>query len=125
WRSRTPGKRASGQAPNEVLVRLLRAWQDQPEERALRYLLALLLVRRRVLRVEQPTLADGFTDKAPPDKASALRLYCPRTDSSYTVDIAEPGRDEGATLQQRLASLIENGEGPSATPVGAPLRRAA
>ncbi|MGL4513247.1 MAG: hypothetical protein ACRCT8_09175, partial [Lacipirellulaceae bacterium] len=46
WRSRTPGKRASGQAPNEVLVRLLRAWQDQPEERALRYLLALLLVRR-------------------------------------------------------------------------------
>jgi hypothetical protein len=116
WRARTPGKHAAGRAPNEVLLRLLDAWQDQPQERAIRYLLALLLVRRRVLRVEQPTLADAFASPSVPPKRPGLLLYAPRTDTTYSIDVCEPSSDEAPALQARLTALIEGGDPASVFP---------
>lgn len=51
WRSRmpTPQTRQFQLAPNEVLLQLLEDLESQPDKVALRYVLALLLVRRRLL----------------------------------------------------------------------------
>jgi len=57
WKSRIPEPTAKKikLAPNEVLLELFDQLADQPEQADLRYVLALLLVRRRVLRVEEVT----------------------------------------------------------------------
>jgi hypothetical protein len=125
WRARTPGKPAAGRAPNEVLLRLLDAWQDQPHERAIRYLLALLLVRRRVLRVEQPTLAEALDTQATPTDRSGLLLYAPRTDTTYSIEVCEPSGDEAAALQARLTTLVEGGDTVHTIPATEAIRSAA
>ena len=55
WKSQIPNveaKRAQW-APNEVMLQFFEQLADQPERQDVRYVLALLLVRRRVMRVER------------------------------------------------------------------------
>src|SRR5215216_206792 len=54
WKSRVPEPTAKKikLAPNEVLLELFDQLADKSEQQDLRYVLALLLVRRRVLRVD-------------------------------------------------------------------------
>ena len=72
---------------------------DQPARQDMRYVLALLLVRRRVMRLEeeQRGAADG----------EVLVLYCPRRDATYEVPVMIPDQAKIEEIQQELASLLE------------------
>ncbi len=101
WKSRMPvklPKRKVHLAPNDVLLQLFEELEGQEEQQPLRYVLALLLVRRRVARWE-----DAWDDE---DVAGGLTIYCPRVSKQYTVAIVPLSEDEQQVLQQRLEVLL-------------------
>ena len=104
WKSAYPAADAAGPelAPVDVLLDMLDELARNPDDAAVRYLLALQLVRRRVLKiVDPPADAERTTD---------LVLSCRRRDREYRVaavtaeDAAAPGTGE------RLAALLWSGE---------------
>jgi hypothetical protein len=112
WRSSYPAPHTGGAelAPVDVLLDVLERLDGQPDAASLRYLLALVLVRRRVLRlVERKRDAGAEDDAGRAADILQLHLACRRRDSAYTVAVAPPtAADEGA-IQERLASLLWSG----------------
>ncbi|HVX12920.1 MAG TPA: hypothetical protein VHC22_17185 [Pirellulales bacterium] len=100
WKSRMPTREAKkGQlAPNEVLLELLTELERVPEKADMRYVLALLLVRRRVLREE-----DVQHDESGHE---VLVLYSPRDESTHRVVVHEPTDVRADEIQAELARLL-------------------
>jgi hypothetical protein len=99
WRSRIPGKADAKAklAPGDVLLKLFRELEDVPDKQDMRYVLALLLVRRRSLRPEE-TGDDG--------PARQLHLFCPRDETQHVVNVIEPGQERIEQIQNELAALL-------------------
>jgi len=107
WRSTMPAAEATATlAPAEVLLDVLEQLADSAadEERSLRYLLALVLVRRRVLRIIDEDLTPSG------DSPALLGLHCRRRSCDYRVAIAPPPAATAAAVQQRLLDLLWSGE---------------
>lgn len=99
WRAaHTPGPAREEVAPVDVLLDLLEGLEGRDDDAALRYLLALELVRRRVLRVVEAA--------GPASAAVPLQLTCRRRDSTYTVATVPPDRLVDPGLESRLAALL-------------------
>jgi hypothetical protein len=98
WKSRMPDRDAGRAklAPNDVLLELFRQLEAVPEKQDLRFVLALLLVRRRVLQVEEPPVVD----------AKIMVLYCPRDESTYRVESSMPSDERIEQIQEELARLL-------------------
>jgi len=105
WRARQGAAADTGPmlAPVDVLLDALEALDDNPADDPLRYLLALQLVRRRVLRIEG--------DDADPDAAAGAVVFsCRRRERDYRL---RPVRTEEATdpeVASRLTALLWSGE---------------
>jgi hypothetical protein len=99
WKSRIPEPTAKKikLAPNEVLLELFDQLADQPDQIDLRYVLALLLVRRRVLRVED---VSGET------LHEIMRVYCAKRDATYDVIVNMPTGARVDQIQQQLSDLL-------------------
>ncbi|MGO8688054.1 MAG: hypothetical protein ACLQLG_00320 [Thermoguttaceae bacterium] len=100
WQSQLPdaaGKRPHG-APNDVLLQCFDELAEQPERQDMRYVVALLLVRRRVFRLEEDDRASG---------GEVLRLHCPRRDATYEVPVVIPDPARIDEIQQQVAKLLE------------------
>lgn len=89
------------QAPNEVMLEFFDQLADRPDRSEMRYLLALLLVRRRVFRLE-----DGEDEKERKDGEEMLTVYCPRRDTTYRVPVRIPDVSRAASLQDELARVL-------------------
>jgi hypothetical protein len=100
WKSQRPepGTRPSHWAPNDVMLDFFDRLESEPENQDMRYVLALLLVRRRVMRLE-----DTQHDE---HGGELLVLYCPRRDTTYQIPalVPEPSRIE--QIQDELARLL-------------------
>jgi hypothetical protein len=100
WRSRIPESENTSPklAPADVMLNLFVALEKRPQEFSLRYMLGLLLLRRRVLRCEETRLhADG---------GEVLSLFCPRRNEDYELTVAEPDDQEAEAIQQRMIDLV-------------------
>ena len=86
-------------APNDVMLNYFERLLDDPAAEDARYVLALLLVRRRVLRVE------GHEQDAA--KRPILLLYCARNEAQYRVAEIMPSPERAAAIQQQLAELLQ------------------
>ena len=69
-------------APNDVMLQLFDELAEQPDRADMRYVLALLLLRRRVLRLED-------TEQEGP-QGERLLVYCPRRQTEYKVPVVMP-----------------------------------
>ncbi len=100
WKSRLPARDAKKLhwAPNDVMLELLAELEGRPEKSDFRYVLSLLLVRRRVLRLEE-------TETEPTGQEVSL-LYCPRNEKTYRVTTEDPSPERVREIQQELASLL-------------------
>jgi len=99
WRAlHTPATTHEPVTPVDVLLDLLEGLEGRDDDAPLRYLLALELVRRRVLR-----LVDA--GPAVPSPGS-LQLTCRRRDSTYDVAVVAPDRLADPGLEPRLAALL-------------------
>ena len=110
WKSRIPEPTAKKikLAPNDVLLELFDQLAEWPDQQDLRYVLTLLLVRRRVLRVD---LSQGELGEHPQVGASEsgtelMTVYCPKRDANYEVTVDMPSGDRIDEIQQQLSELL-------------------
>lgn len=100
WKSRMPSREAKKArlAPNEVLLEYFNQLSQGDGDEETLYVLALLLVRRRVFRLEDTEQEAGGD--------SVLVLYCPRDETTHRV--IERSLDEQRTseIQEQLAQLL-------------------
>lgn len=102
WKSQLPSAEAKNKkphwAPNDVMLQLFDELADQPQRSDMRYVLALLLLRRRVLRSEESESQSAAGE--------TLLVYCPRRQAEYRVSVSMPGRVRAREIQQDLARLL-------------------
>ena len=103
WRSAFPAPGSTGPtlAPVDVLLDVFEELDGRPADAALRYLLALQLVRRRVLRIVEPPV-----DAEP---AAELVLACRKRDREYRVPVPAPAEAASPEVADRLTALVWSG----------------
>ena len=112
WKSRIPEPTAKKVklAPNEVLLELFDQLADQPERQDMRYVLALLLVRRRVLRLDVPfDLTNAAPEQSPCPVGETMLVFCPKRDATYEVPAVMPSDQRIDEIQHQLSELLVAG----------------
>ncbi len=100
WKSQMPeanAKRANW-APNDVMLDYFQQLEQCVDKQDVRYVLALLMTRRRLLRFE-----DTETDER---GVETLVLFCPRNDTEYRVVASIPDQQRAEEIQEELARLL-------------------
>jgi hypothetical protein len=85
-------------APNDVLLDYFERLENDTQQLDMRYIMALLLVRRRVARHEDTEHND--------EGQEVMVLYCPRREKSYPVIVEAPTKQRADEIQQELANLL-------------------
>ena len=100
WKSQVPDHRGAkvNWAPNDVMLHYFEQLEDNEEKQDVRYVLALLMVRRRILRWE-----DAEAESAGDD---TIELYCLKNENTYQVPVANPSPERIAAIQEELAELL-------------------
>jgi hypothetical protein len=111
WRSTYPATTSDGTtlAPADVLLDVLEEMEGREADAALRYLVALELVRRRAVRFidrhgDDP--GDSQAGEAGPD----LILACRKRGREYRVRAVSSREATAPGIEERLASLLWSGE---------------
>ena len=101
WKSTMPDPNAHKLhwAPNEVMLHYFEQLEGSQEKQDVRYILALLMIRRRVVRLEETEVDDVANEET-------LLLYCPRKEIEYRVAVAEPNQQRIHEIQEELARLL-------------------
>ena len=101
WRSRVPdtATRKFQWAPNDVLLDYFERLEEQLDRLDVRFVLALLMVRRRILRLEESSSNE--------EGQEVMTLFCPRNEKQYQVVVASPTVDRMQQIQEELARLLE------------------
>jgi hypothetical protein len=99
WRARVPApdSQRAQWAPNDVMLDYFERLAADPARSDVRFVLALLLLRRRILRLETTEQCEG---------QEVLVLHCPRKDSEYKVLQLEPEPQRVREIQEELARLL-------------------
>jgi hypothetical protein len=109
WRSTYPAADADTEAlaPSDVLLDVFEALEGRDDEAPLRYLLALELLRRRVMRIVEParTAAGRSADTG----AADLALTCRRRDREYSVRQVSVHEATAPGIEERLTQLLWSG----------------
>jgi hypothetical protein len=97
WKSVVPDARGGKThwAPNDVMLHYFEQIAENPEKQDVRYVLTLLMIRRRVLRLEEKEGSPG-----------ELVVFCPKNEQTYHVAIADPPSERIDAIQNELAELL-------------------
>jgi hypothetical protein len=117
WKNRVPlpEEKKRELAPPEVLVDLLRSMADQPAMTKMRYLLALMLLRKRhlkpyedasLIRSESAHSIRAPTDAGPAPAVASLQLESSMDGSILTIEVADIASNEAESLQEQLIDLL-------------------
>lgn len=108
WRARIPPPSGTRKhwAPDDVMLHCLEELEGNAERADFRYVLALLMMRRRILRLEG-------TERMP-DGSERATFYCPKRDAAYTVPVVLPDEDRLQGLQEEIHRLFSGGAGGDA-----------
>ena len=85
-------------APNDILLNLFEQLALQPENADMRYILALLLIRRRLFRYER----EDETETG----QKTLVVYSIKENATYEIAVAMPDRERLDEVQNHLATLL-------------------
>lgn len=101
WKSKIPARETKKNrlAPSDVLLQLFQGLEAAADKQDMRYVLALLLIRRRVLRLE-----DTETDD---QRQETMVLYCPREETTYRIASVMPSDERTKEIQDELARLLQ------------------
>lgn len=112
WRVPEPTAKKIKLAPNDVLLELFDRLAEEPVHDDMRYVLTLLLVRRRVFRLEAPS--DPLNSSTPSGDTTieTIFVYCPKRDANYQVPAALPSAERIDEIQQQLSDLLIAGTEP-------------
>jgi hypothetical protein len=103
WLSTMPAAAAKKlrPAPNGVLLDTLSELVEEPGKEMLAYMLALLLIRRRVLQEEQSH--DGDQSE---EEQTHWNLVCSADGRQWSVPLVTPQADDLSALQEELRGLL-------------------
>ena len=103
WKSQVPGQHTPRihWAPNDVLLDYFEQLEATPTEWDKRYILALLLLRRRVFRLEESIQNEQGQE--------LLVLQCPRRHTEYRVVVRPPEPQRTLQIQEELMALLTSG----------------
>ncbi len=101
WKKRMPttDQRKMVLAPPEVLIDLLRQMDQVPNKEKTRYLLALMLMRRRLLRTLETSENDSLAE-------NHFRVEVIADGSTIDVETCEISRRESDSLREELNELL-------------------
>jgi hypothetical protein len=101
WKSQLPDRAAARKhwAPNDVMLQFWDELAEQLEKQDMRYVLTLLLVRRRVFRLEE--------EEHDANGQEVLVVYCPRRETTYQVVAVTPEPERIDLIQEELAALLQ------------------
>lgn len=101
WKAEIPSAKSRKRhwAPNDVMLQFFDELERQEDKQDIRYVLGLLLVRRRVMRQEESERDEQGRE--------VLVLYCPRRDETYRVPSVVPDEARAAEIQEELAQLLK------------------
>jgi hypothetical protein len=101
WKSQVPDRTTARKhwAPNDVMLHFWDELAEQPDKQDMRYVLTLLLIRRRVFRLEEETRDDQGRE--------VLAVYCPRREATYHVPAVPPEPARVEQIQEELAALLK------------------
>ncbi|HWC88423.1 MAG TPA: hypothetical protein VG433_02175 [Pirellulales bacterium] len=95
-------------APSQVLLELFHQLADRADQRQLRYVLTLLMIRRRIFRLEETTRdARGV---------ETVLVYCPRDDASYQVAVVDLDAAQVQAIQDELSRMLAMNQSGEPTP---------
>lgn len=110
WKSRIPEPTAKKikLAPNEVLLEFFDQLAERPDQQDLRFVLTLLLIRRRVLRLDltHEQRAQRVHDEQMESMPESMGVYCPKREATYDVTIVMPSGERIDEIQQQLSELL-------------------
>jgi hypothetical protein len=123
WSSRLPSgtEKKEKLAPNDALTDFFESLADRPDEAALRYVLALLLTRRRVLRFEREEFGLDADSAAPSAALPSIVFFSPRRETSYVVPVVEMNAEEIAAVETRLLALVREPDAQLKTAAPSPV----
>jgi hypothetical protein len=100
WKSEMPDPSAHKVtwAPNDAILGYFIELSAKPGDADQLYILALLMIRRRIVRLEQ-TLRNEVGDEE-------MWLYCPSNEQEYRVPVVEPDARRIEQIQEELAQLL-------------------
>jgi hypothetical protein len=101
WQAQIPDRNEKKKhwAPNDVMLHFWDELEGQSNKQDMRYVLTLLLIRRRVFRLEE--------EKTDQQGREVLVTYCPRREATYEIPAAVPEPPRVDDIQQELASLLQ------------------
>ena len=103
WKSQMPSRNENevSWAPNDVMLRYFEELETNADKADVRYVLGLLMVRRRLCRLEETEHEE--------DGNELLVLYCPRNEKTYKTLVVTPTEHRANEIQDELAELLFRG----------------
>lgn len=100
WKSQMPEPNAKrvNWAPNDVMLHYFQQLGDDPSKAGVRYVLAILMIRRRVVRLEEEREDEAGN--------RVMVLYCAKTETEYVVPVLEPEGERIKEIQEELSKLL-------------------
>ena len=104
WKCQLPESNAKKAhwAPHDVMLDYFERLEGQAEQEDVRYILALLMARRRIVRVEETEHDDSGRE--------VLVLFCPRTETEHRVPVVMPDEERARKIQDELVQLLYSGQ---------------
>lgn len=113
WKARIPEKK-SGRiywAPNAVVLSYFHELREQPDQAAVVYLLALLMVRKRILRMEEfEDVVDEDSDGA---SGQVMVVTDPTDEAEYRIPTVDVAEEQIEQIQNQLCELLFSDEPPA------------
>jgi len=105
WKNRMPtaDQKKMVLAPPEVLIDLLRQMEKFPDRAKSRYLLGLMLMRRKLVR---PAKANQDNNSEPIDPAKTFTVEVVADGSTIDIPVCTIGRSESDSLRDQLNELL-------------------
>ena len=100
WTAQVPDPRSNRVhwAPNDVMLHYFAQLQEVPTKQDSCYVSALLMIRRRILKLEATSVDDQGQE--------VLLVYCARNESEYRVPVVTPDASRADQIQKELAELL-------------------
>jgi hypothetical protein len=100
WKSQVPDIHSHKMhwAPNDVILHYFEQLEEENSQADMRYVLALLMIRRRIVRLEE-TQHDERNQEI-------YVLYCPRNEREYRVIVATLTPRRVEEIQNQLVELL-------------------
>lgn len=100
WKSEVPDPKSNklNWAPNDVMLHYFADTEDKPDQADLRYVLALLMIRRRIFRLEETRTNEAGEE--------VLALFCSKNETEYEVPVLDVSASRAAELQATVSELL-------------------